>query len=194
MTEEPTAEAIIVCGVPASGKTTFAQGLARELRWTYLDLDTLTNPLFEYMGGEFLVDVPTSEPPVRASVNDIRYTCLFDTTRENLGLGNSVVVVAPFTSERTFPAAWARLVERLAIPASRVHLAWMDTPAEEVVVRMQLRGAARDLEKIKEPDRFLSPEVTRAPGVQHIRIDGLLAPADQINNFLDDFAVREAVH
>jgi predicted kinase len=194
MTEETTSEAIIVCGVPASGKTTFAQRLARELRWTYLDLDTLTNPLFEYMGGEFLVDVPTSEPPARASVNDIRYTCLFDTTRENLGLGNSVVVVAPFTSERTFPAAWARLVERLAIPASRVHLAWMDTPAAEVVVRMQLRGAARDLEKVKEPERFLSPDVTRPPGVEHIRIDGLLAPHDQINHFLQDFEVREAVH
>jgi len=194
MTEETTSEAIIVCGVPASGKTTFAQGLARELRWTYLDLDTLTNPLFEYMGGEFLVDVPTSEPPARASVNDIRYTCLFDTTRENLGLGNSVVVVAPFTSERTYPAAWARLVERLAIPATRVHLAWMDTPADEVVVRMQLRGAARDLEKVKEPERFLSPDVTRPPGVEHIRIDGLLAPHDQINRFLQDFEVREAVH
>jgi predicted kinase len=194
MIKESTSEAIIVCGVPASGKTTFAQGLARELRWTYLDLDTLTNPLFEYMGGEFLVDVPTSEPPVRATVNDIRYTCLFDTTRENLELGNSVVVVAPFTSERTFPAAWARLVERLAIPASRVHLAWMDTPAEEVVIRMQLRGAARDLEKIKEPERFLSPDVTSPPGVQHIRIDGLLAPPDQIQHFLQDFEVREAVH
>ena len=194
MPEELTSEAIIVCGVPASGKTTFAQGLARELRWTYLDLDTLTNPLFEYMGGEFLVDVPTSEPPVRASVNDIRYTCLFDTARENLGLGNSVVVVAPVTSERTFPAAWARLVERLAIPDSRVHLAWMDTPAEEVVTRMQLRGAARDLEKIKEPGRFLSPDVTRPPGIQYIRIDGLLSPHDQINQFLQDFAMHESVH
>lgn len=194
MTEETTSEAIIVCGVPASGKTTFAQALAHELRWTYLDLDTLTNPLFEYMGGEFLVDVPTSEPPARANVNDIRYTCLFDTTRENLGLGNSVVVVAPFTSERTFPAAWARLVERLAIPAARVHLAWVDTPADEVVIRMQLRGAVRDLEKVKEPERFLSPEVTRPPGVQHIRIDGLLAPHEQIQHFLHDFAAREAVH
>lgn len=194
MPEELTSEAIIVCGVPASGKTTFAQGLARELHWTYLDLDTLTNPLFEYMGGEFLVDVPTSEPPVRASVNDIRYTCLFDTARENLGLGNNVVIVAPFTSERTFPAAWARLVERLAIPDSRVHLAWMDTPAEEVVIRMQLRGAARDLEKIKEPGRFLSPDVMRAPGFQHIRIDGLLSPHDQINQFLQDLAVHESVH
>ncbi|MFJ6028705.1 AAA family ATPase [Pseudarthrobacter sp. NPDC092424] len=194
MSEEPTGQAIVVCGVPASGKTTFAQGLAHELRWTYLDLDTLTNPLFEYMGGEFLVDVPTSEPPVRASVNDIRYTCLFDTARENLSLGNSVVVVAPFTSERTFPAAWTRLVERLAIPDSRVHLAWMDTPAQEVVTRMKLRGAARDLEKIKEPERFLSSDVTRPPGVQHIRIDGLLAPTDQINNFLEDLVIREAVH
>ena len=151
MTEERTAEAIIVCGVPASGKTTFAQDLARQLHWTILDLDTVTNPLFEHMGGEFLVDVPSAQPAARASVNDIRYTCLFDTTRENLALGNSVVVVAPFTSERTFPAAWERLVERLAIPGSRVHLAWMDTPQGEVVRRMQLRGAARDLDKIKEP-------------------------------------------
>jgi predicted kinase len=193
MNEESTSEAIIVCGVPGSGKTTFAQDLACELHWTILDLDTVTNPLFEHMGGEFLVDVPTAQPAVRASVNDIRYTRLFDTTRENLALGNSVIVVAPFTSERTFPAAWVRLVERLAIPAPRVHLAWMDTPPEEVVTRMQPRGAARDLEKVKEPGRFLTPGVTRPPGVGHIRIDGLLSPREQIGQFLADFGVREAV-
>ncbi|WP_026556294.1 AAA family ATPase [Arthrobacter sp. 35W] len=194
MTEEPTSQAIIVCGVPASGKTTFAHDLSRELRWAILDLDTLTNPLFEHMGGEFLVDVPTAQPAVRASVNDIRYTCLFDTARENLALGNSVVVVAPFTSERTFPAAWARLVDRLGIPAARVHLAWMDTPPEEVVNRMRLRGADRDLEKVKEPERFLTPDVTRAPGVEHIRIDGLLTPGGQLERFLTDLGVRESVH
>lgn len=194
MTEERNSEAIIVCGVPASGKTTFAQDLSRHLNWTYLDLDTLTNPLFEYMGGEFLVDVPTAHPPARASVNDIRYTCLLDTTRENLGLGNSVVVVAPFTSERTFPAAWERLIERLAVPPSRVHLAWMDTPPAEVVNRMRLRGAARDLEKVKEPERFLSREVTCPPGVDHIRIDGLLTPQKQIDQFLQNLALRAPVH
>jgi predicted kinase len=193
MTEERVSEAIIVCGVPASGKTTFAHDLARELHWTILDLDTLTNPLFEHMGGEFLVDVPTAQPAARASVNDIRYTCLFDTTRENLALGNSVIVVAPFTSERTFPVAWSRLVERLSIPESRVHLAWMDTPPSEVVRRMQLRGAARDLDKVKEPERFLSPEVTQPPGVVHLRIDGLLTPGEQLDTFLADFAAREAV-
>ncbi|ALE06903.1 hypothetical protein AL755_17945 [Arthrobacter sp. ERGS1:01] len=193
MTEERTPEAIIVCGVPASGKTTFSHDLARELHWTLLDLDTLTNPLFEHMGGEFLVDVPTEQPTARASVNDIRYTCLFDTARENLALGNSVIVVAPFTSERTFPAAWNRLVERLDVPYSQVHLAWMDTPPDEVVNRMKRRGAARDLEKVKDPGPFLSPEVTRPPGVDHLRIDGLLAPDAQIENFLDDLGVRQGV-
>ena len=108
---EHAVEAIVVCGVPGSGKTTFARGLARRLRWALLDLDTLTNPLFQYAGGEFLVDVPSPDLNVRASINEIRYTCLFDTARENLALGINVILVAPFTSERIFPEAWARLTE-----------------------------------------------------------------------------------
>jgi hypothetical protein len=108
-------------------------------------------------------------------------------------MGNSVIVVAPFTSERTFPSAWSRLVERLEVPNSRVHLAWMDTPPEEVVNRMTRRGAARDLEKVRDPALFLSPEVTRPPSVDHLRIDGLLTPAVQIENFLDDLGIRQGV-
>ena len=188
-TEEP-AEAIVVCGVPASGKTSFARDLARRLRWPLLDLDTLTNPLFEYAGGEFLVDVPTANAAVRASVNDIRYGCLFDTAAENLALGVKVIMVAPFTSERTFPEAWARLVDRLAVPENRVHLAWLDTPPSAVVQRMQQRGAARDLEKAREAHRFLTPDVTRPPGVPHLRVDGLLAPRAQVDEFLDRFRSR----
>ena len=182
------AEAIVVSGVPASGKTTFARDLARKLRWPLLDLDTLTNPLFEYAGGEYLVDVPSAHPTERASVNDIRYSCLFDTATENLALGINVIMVAPFTSERTFPAAWARLVHRLGVPDRNVHLTWLDTPPSVVVQRMQHRGAARDLEKAKDAHRFLTSDVTRPPAVEHIRVDGLGNPGEQLEQFLSTFS------
>jgi predicted kinase len=187
------AEVIVVCGVPASGKTTFARNLARHLRWALLDLDTLTNPLFEYAGGEYLVDVPTAQATARASVNDIRYGCLFDTAAENLALGVNVIMVAPFTSERTYPEAWARLVDRLGVAAGQVQLAWLDTPPSAVVERMHLRGAARDLEKVKEAQRFLTPDVTRPPGVAHLRVDGLLTAEAQVSQFLTRLRSRTVV-
>jgi len=190
MTEERAVEAIVVCGVPGSGKTTFAHGLARRLHWALLDLDTLNNPIFQYAGGEFLVDVPSPGLNVRASINDIRYTCLFDTAQENLALGINVILVAPFTSERVFPEAWARLTEYLAIPGHRVHLAWLDTPPAEVVKRMQLRGAARDIKKLKESHRFLTPDVTAPPRVAHTRVDGLQTPNEQIEHFFAEFSGR----
>ncbi|KQQ28509.1 AAA family ATPase [Frondihabitans sp. Leaf304] len=176
--------AILVCGVPASGKTSFGKELARDLGWALLDLDTVTNPLFEYVGGEFLVDVPTAEKPTRATVNDVRYQCLFDTAAEILEVGVNVVIVAPFTSERTFPASWQTVAERLRVDDDRVTLVWVDTPADEVVARMTLRGADRDLDKIARPHVFLTPDVIKAPGVPHLRVDGLHDVATQIRTFV----------
>jgi predicted kinase len=176
--------AILVCGVPASGKTTFGKELARSIGWALLDLDTVTNPLFEFVGGEFLVDVPTPDAPVRATVNDVRYQCLFDTAAEIMEVGTSVVVVAPFTSERTFPASWQRVAERLRVDPARVTLAWVDTPPDEVVNRMKIRGADRDLDKIARPHVFLTPDVIREPGVPHVRVDGLQDVATQIRGFV----------
>lgn len=181
--EAAGARAVLVSGVPASGKTTFGKELAQSLGYALLDLDTVTNPLFEYVGGEFRVDVPTADAPTRASINDVRYQCLFDTAAEIMSVGVNVVLVAPFTSERTFPAAWSRAAEHLGVDEDRLTLAWVDTPVEEVVERMTQRGADRDLEKIAQPHVFLSPGVTRAPGVPHVRVDGLQDIGSQISSF-----------
>lgn len=179
-----TSRAILVCGVPASGKTSFGKELARSLGFALLDLDTVTNPLFEYVGGEFLVDVPTPDAPTRATVNDVRYQCLFDTAAEIMEVGTSVVVVAPFTSERTFPSSWRTVAERLRADPERVTLAWVDTPADEVVARMKRRGADRDLEKIERPHVFLTPDVIREPGVPHLRVDGMQDVDTQLRAFV----------
>ena len=184
---EPVSRALLVCGVPASGKTAFGRTLAAELGWALLDLDTVTNPLYEFVGGDFAPDVPTEFMPTRASVNDIRYQCLFDTAAENLEIGMSVVLVAPFTSERTFASYWATVPQRLRVDDDRVDLAWVDTPAAEVVQRMIRRGADRDTDKIENPSVFLTDDVTRAPGVDHFRVNGLLSTAEQVEAFIADY-------
>ena len=186
MSENRVPQAIFVCGVPASGKTSFARALARRLGWTLLDLDTVTNPLFEYIGGEFLVDVPTADVPVRATVNDVRYKCLFDTAADNLAVGVNVVVVAPFTSERTYASVWVTVPPRLGVPIEQVHLAWVDTPVDDVVKRMIKRGADRDLDKIANPEAYLTPDVTKPPGAPHWRINGSDSPDDQVAAFLKE--------
>ncbi len=53
---------------------------------------------------------------------------------------------------------------------------------------MQHRGAARDLEKAKDAHRFLTPDVTRPPAVEHIRVNGLLTPGAQLAEFLSKFS------
>lgn len=46
MTTSDPARLIVVCGLPGSGKTTLAKGLARELAATYLRVDAVETPLF----------------------------------------------------------------------------------------------------------------------------------------------------
>ena len=177
-------QAVVVAGVPGSGKTTFGQGLARRWRFAYLDLDTVTNPLYELVGGGFTVDVAAADPPSAMSVNDIRYRCLLDTAAENLELGASVVLVAPFTSERTYARRWAWLLSQLRIGPQRASLAWVDTPRDEILRRIARRGAARDFDKLSEPDRYFGPDLLAPPGIAHYRVNGMLTVAAQVEGYI----------
>jgi hypothetical protein len=181
MTEEHAVEAIVVCGVPGSGKTTFARGLARRLHWALLDLDTLTNPLFQYAGGEFLVDVPSPDLNVRASINEIRYTPV--RWLGEPGAPHQHDLGRAFTSERIFPKHG---LITLRSPAHSVHLVWLTRHPEKN--RMQLRGAARDIEG-SESYRF-DLHFTAPPRVVHTRVDGLQTPTEQIAHFFAEFSGR----
>ena len=80
MTEERAVEAIVVSGVPGSGKTTFAHGLGQTAALGAVDLDTLTTRSSSTPAVSFW-SMSSPGLNVRASINDIRYTCLFDTAR-----------------------------------------------------------------------------------------------------------------
>lgn len=180
--------ALFVCGVPASGKSTFGRLLARELGWTLVDLDTLTNPLYEHFGGETRALQSFGSASARNATNGARYRCLFDAAAENLAIGNRVVLVAPFTSERSSPEEWRRTLESLGLSEEQSRLVWLDTPADEVIVRMQRRSAGRDREKLAVIDDVLTPSTLREPAVAHIRLDGLVDSATQVQRVLAQLA------
>ncbi|HEV7566121.1 MAG TPA: AAA family ATPase [Microbacteriaceae bacterium] len=182
MSEPRHVEAILVAGVAASGKSAFGCALAARLRWTLLDLDTLTNPLFEYAGGDDRASrASTTNPLARSELDRARYACLYDSARENLSVGQNVILVAPFTSERTSRHEWEGVPGRLGIRSDFVHLVWLDTPILEVARRMSQRAASRDVGKLAtlEPTDAVAP-----PAVDHLRLDGMLEPARQVELFL----------
>lgn len=179
MSEPRHVEAILVAGVAASGKSAFARALAARLRWMLLDLDTLTNPLFEYAGGDYRAS--TTNPSARSEFDRARYACLYDSARENLSVGQNVILVAPFTSERTSRREWEGVPGRLGIRSDFVHLVWLDTPVLEVARRMSQRAASRDAGKLATLE---TTDAVAPPAVDHLRLDGMLEPARQVELFL----------
>ncbi|MDQ1582226.1 MAG: hypothetical protein QOF36_280 [Microbacteriaceae bacterium] len=188
MSEPIHAEAILVAGVAASGKSAFGRALAARLRWTLLDLDTLTSPLVVYAGGEGAVpatDAPRAtanpHPTGRTELDRARYACLYNSARENLKLGQSVILVAPFTAERNQPREWGDVPRRLGIRPDQVQLIWLDTPIREVARRMSQRDASRDAGKLA---LLSAADAVAPPPVDHVRLDGMLAPVQQVEQFL----------
>lgn len=182
------AQALFVAGPSASGKSTLGRSLARELAWTMLDLDTMTNPLFEAFGGEAEM-LSSNRRTGRTMINAVRYECLFATAAENLALGNSVVMVAPFTSERNDEAVWLQRLSRLELASDSATLVWVDTPRETVLKRIRDRGAARDLARL---DTGLEPVPADAfvpPVIDHLRIDGTATEREQLEQFRASFMI-----
>jgi predicted kinase len=184
LTTSHSLRALFVCGVPASGKSTFARFLARELGWTLLDLDTLTNPLYEYFGGEARSLSEFGSGTRRSGTNAVRYRCLYDAAAENLMIGNEVVLVAPFTSERSSPHTWSDTIEHLGVSEGEALLIWMDLPRNEVIARMRRRSSDRDREKLSVIDDVLTPATLGRPVIAHLRVDGLSTPEAQFEGVM----------
>lgn len=151
---------VVVTGMPSSGKTTVAEGLAHQLRLPLLAKDDIKESLYESLGAE---DVSSS-----GRLGAAAYALIFALARTMLASGVSVIVEANFfrDQEADFPA----------FPAHRLLQLHCEAPLPILLERYANRSrhaGHQDAEKIKElPSRFESR--VHSP----LRLDGELIQLD----------------
>lgn len=178
-----TAMALLVSGPPASGKTTVARLVAERTGACLLDLDVVTGALTEAVG-RLVGSTDLDSPPFAGDLRAARYECLLATAEDNLELGRPVVLVAPFTEERTSPGAWEPVRDRLIAAGGRPLLVWLRLSREELVLRLRTRDAERDAAKLADLDAFLAIHSLEAPVVEHVAVDAADDVTIQVDRIL----------
>ena len=173
--------AVLVGGPPATGKSTLAAALAPHLGAALLDLDVATGPLTRVVSG--LIGVPDLDDPALAGLTrQARYDTLLGLAQDNLRAGRPVVLVAPFSTERAEPSAWATTTRRLAADPTMV---WLHLPPEELIRRLTRRALARDENKIRDPASFLTGLDLDPPAIPHLPLDASHPTATLVQAILD---------
>ena len=171
--------AILISGAPATGKSTLAAALAPRLGAAVLDIDVATGPLTDVVS--HLIGVADlSDPQIARLTRVPRYETLFALAEDNLRAGTSVVLVAPFTAERS-EDGWNAVVDRLKTHAAGLVLVWLHLPAHQLVDRLKQRAAARDADKVKNLDAFLVAIDHDPPAAPHLALDATRQVADQVD-------------
>lgn len=145
--------AFFVIGPAGSGKSSVARVLAAEVAATYLDKDTacthLTEALLSLAGTD--KDERDHNAYYQSVVMDLEYRTILDLARDNLDLGRSVVLDAPF----------GRYLDDPHFLTSRPWPAGVDLVVVQVRVdgetarrRIQDRGYARDRSKLADWNSF----------------------------------------
>ena len=168
--------AILISGAPGTGKSTLAAALAPRLGAAVLDLDVATGPLTEVVAGLLGVR-DLGDPRLARLTRGPRYETLLTLAEDNLRAGVPVVLVAPFTTERSTDG-WRTVVDRLGSHAAALALVWLHLPPRELVARLTRRDAARDEDKVREPAAYLAGLDREPPAAPHLALDARTPTAD----------------
>lgn len=160
----------MVGGPPAVGKSTLGSACALAFGAALLDQDVLTGPLTAVVADLLHTD-DLDSPRLAEATRHARYESIVATAVDNLRCRTPVVLVAPFTRERSEPARWQVLRDRLVEAGARPHLVVPWLPAGELLERLRTRAAARDRAKLTDPAAFLRQHQAQPPGVPHVSVD-----------------------
>lgn len=167
--DQRMSKAIIVCGSPGAGKTTYGKRLAANLGAVFLDIDTATERLVR-----LALRQAGGNPDDRDSADFKRvyrepiYEQLFDIARDNLSF-NPVVIAGPFTREMQ-DARWLQALTRHLGAPVELHFVYCRPAIRRD--RLLSRGDARDRAKLEDWDTYLEYYGEEAPPkANHVLID-----------------------
>ena len=139
----------IVCGLPASGKTTLARQLAADLGAALFDSDSVADLIIQAAHTAAGLDPHDRDSPLyKTTYRDPVYQTLFALAEENLK-HTSVVIAGPFTQELKNQKQWQLQLEQ-RFPNHQVILHPLQIEESLRLERMSLRQALRDLAKLEE--------------------------------------------
>ena len=167
---EKVARAIIVCGSPGAGKTTYGKKLAADTGAVFLDIDTATERLVRLALGQSGRDPDDRDSPdFKRTYREPIYEQLFDIARDNLPF-NRVVIAGPFTREIR-DAQWPhKLCRRLGVP---VDIHYVFCPPEVRRERLMKRANARDGAKLEDWDKHIQYYGREEPPIcEHVFVPG----------------------
>jgi predicted kinase len=175
--------AFLVVGPAGSGKSTVAREIARRARAAYLDKDAIAGPLVELLLASRGDDPWERDENAfyQESVFAVEYDTVLAVAAQNLALGLSVVIDAPFRQYTGDGDYLTRARRRLGWPEATVVVVHVDVPAEVHRSRLVARGNDRDRWKLDHWDEFrseLERDRCRWADAVHVRVDNTGPDAD----------------
>jgi predicted kinase len=172
-----TPRLLLFSGHAGTGKTTLAKRALPLLSqrsghdFFFLDKDTAYGAFSSHIMGLLTGDPDDRDSPTYLQhLRDQEYAGLLDITRENLALGNQVLLVGPFTRE-IMSGKFFRPVE-LGLPADTVcRVAWIDLFMDEAKRRIEARNDARDQWKLAHWDEYMKRRVEPPEHSALMRLD-----------------------
>ena len=160
---------IVICGPPGAGKTTYGRKLAAKKNATFLDIDTVTEPMVRAGLAAAGRDPNDRDSPwFKQHFRTPIYETLFQIAIDNLATQN-VVIVGPFTQEIRDPDWLEQLASRLQ---TEVEVHYVTCSPETRRQRMIDRGEPRDLPKLGDWETFLEYYNNESkPAFPHVLVD-----------------------